>query len=161
LAGDYSAGWREYEWRWKTNDFPSHHPSFVQPVWDGSELAGRTILVHAEQGFGDAVQFVHYLLLVVRRGGKVILEAPRELYRLLLTNARGWQVITSGEPLPAFDVHCPLLSLPPLFGTTLQNIPEVPYLHADHAAQVKWRERLASEPQSLKVGLAWAGRQAF
>jgi hypothetical protein len=122
-------------------------------------LEGRTILLHAEQGFGDAIQFIRYLPLVARCGGKIIIECHPELQRLLQTAAADSPVVATGHTLPAFDLHCPFLSLPRLFGTNLTNIPkDVPYLHANAADVEVWRKRLADQSASLKVGLAWAGR---
>jgi len=159
---DYSQGWREYEWRWKMKDFPSPRRSFSQPQWDGSDLNNRTILLHSEQGFGDAIQFIRYVPLVAKRGGRIIVECPVELQRLFQGEPRGWEIIARGKPLPAFDVHCPLLSLPLVFGTTAQSIPaQVPYLHCDPQLAAKWRERLSGLPESRKVGLVWAGSPAF
>ncbi len=121
--GDYAAGWREYEWRLKCGD--ACHPSarFSQPEWSGEELAGRTILLHAEQGFGDTIHFIRYARVVADRGGKVIVECQRELIGLLsqISCVSGW--IAYGSPLPPFDVHKPLLSLPLVFGTTAESIP--------------------------------------
>jgi tetratricopeptide (TPR) repeat protein len=158
LQGEFLRGWEEYEWRWKWKDFPSPRRDFGQPQWDGSDLNGRIVLLHAEQGFGDTIQFIRYATLVARRGASVVVECQPALKNLLQSNARGWQVIGRGEPLPAFDVHCPLLSLPLAFGTTLQSIPaEVPYLEADAEIARQWKERLAEDSGFLKVGLSWAG----
>ena len=157
--GDLAAGFAEYEWRWKCADFAGARRHFTQPQWDGGPLEGRTILLHAEQGFGDAIQFIRYLPLVARCGGKIIIECHPELQRLLQTAAADSPVVATGHTLPAFDLHCPFLSLPRLFGTNLTNIPkDVPYLHANAADVEVWRKRLADQSASLKVGLAWAGR---
>jgi Flp pilus assembly protein TadD len=156
--GEFQQGWEEYEWRWKCRDFPSARQNFSQPQWDGSPLNDRTILLHTEQGFGDAIQFVRYLPLVAQRGGKIILQCQMELQRLFQTIPGNGQIITQGQTLPAFDLHCPLLTLPRLFGTTLATIPKsIPYLHADKTESQKWQHRLASHAPMLKVGLAWAG----
>jgi tetratricopeptide (TPR) repeat protein len=162
LTGDFAQGWREYEWRWRVRDFTSPPRNFAQPRWDGSELAGRRILIHAEQGIGDMFQFLRYLPLVAARGGRVILECRPETKRLAAANADGWEVLASGETLPAFDVHCPLLSLPLAFGTRLETIPaKVPYMRVDPALAEKWRQRLAGVSRRRKVGLAWAGNPVF
>ena len=160
--GEFIPGWDEYEWRWRCKDFALFRRNFPQPQWDGSDLSGHTILLHTEQGFGDALQFIRYLPLVTQRGGRIIIQCQAELQRLFQIMAGDCPVMARGQPLPAFDVHCPLLSLPRVFGTTLGTIPrQVPYLHAAHAMVENWRERLAVDAGSLNVGLAWAGHPAF
>ncbi|MGD0390626.1 MAG: glycosyltransferase family 9 protein [Tepidisphaeraceae bacterium] len=124
-------------------------------------MEGRTLLLHAEQGVGDAIQFIRYLPLVAQRGGKIIIECQTELQRLFQTTAGRCQIVARGQPLPAFDLHCPLLSLPRVFGTSLANVPNiVPYLHADAEDAGKWQHRLAEHASIVKVGLAWAGSPA-
>ena len=155
--GEFEQGWDEHEWRWKCLDFPSPPRSFSQPLWDGQSLSNRTLLLHMEQGLGDALQFIRYLPLAAEQGGKIILECYPELRRLFEPFARGHELVVRGQPLPPFDFHCPLLSLPRVFKTTLDNIPHAtPYLNADAGDVRKWRERLA-DSSSLKIGLAWAG----
>jgi hypothetical protein len=125
-------------------------------------LETRTILLHTEQGFGDAIQFIRYLPLVAQRGGKIIVECPAELQRLFRTIAGSCQIAVRGQPLPAFDLHCPLLSLPRLFGTTLDNIPKtVPYLSPEPALVDAWNRTLGAADGRLRVGLAWAGNPRF
>jgi Flp pilus assembly protein TadD len=161
LRGDFLEGWEEQEWRWKRKDFRTPGRDFSHPQWDGSMLEGRTLLLHCEQGLGDTLQFFRYLPLVTRRGGKVILECQPELQRLLQANAAELQVVSRGDPIPTFDVHCPLLTLPRLFATDLSNIPRnVPYIRASAADTEAWRERLAGNRAELKVGLVWAGSAA-
>lgn len=153
LEGRLVEGWAEAEWRLAYT--PALRRDFPQPAWDGGDLAGRTILLHAEQGLGDAIQFCRYAPIVAARGGQVVLECQPELADLLATAPGVSQVVRRGDPLPAFDVHCPLLSLPHRFGTTLQTIPAAtPYLAPDPAKVQAWRSRLAGD---VKVGLAWAG----
>jgi Flp pilus assembly protein TadD len=157
--GDFQRGWQEYQWRWEWKNFPSPKRNFSQPQWDGSPLEGRTILLYTEQGFGDAIQFIRYLPLVVQRGGKVIVECQTELQRLLRTMHERYEIVAHGEPLPTFDLHSPLLSLPLVFRTTLENIPNiVPYLHADAQDAQRWQERLENHLPKVKVGLVWGGR---
>jgi len=159
LNGDFAEGWAEHEWRWLFKDFPAHRWSSSKPQWDGSDLANRTILLYCEQGFGDILQFIRFVPMVAGRGGNVIVMCPPHLRRLFqsVPGVGGWVVFD--EPLPQFDVHCPLMSLPLAFGTTLETIPaSVPYLHAEAGEIERWRERLAGEPAGLKVGLVWAGR---
>ena len=163
LLGDYAAGWVGYEHRWRQPLQSRVYRPFKQPMWDGSDLDGRTLLLHAEQGFGDAIHFVRYAPLAARRGGPVVVECPRPLARLFMSLAGVESVVVRDEePLPDFDVHCPLMSLPMVFGTTLATVPaDVPYLHADPIEAAGWRDRLAAAvgfpPYPRRVGLAWAG----
>ncbi|MGD0387896.1 MAG: tetratricopeptide repeat protein [Tepidisphaeraceae bacterium] len=162
LRGDFQAGWEEYEWRWKCKDFSSPVRDLPGPQWDGSPMQGRVILLYAEQGLGDALQFIRYLPLVEERGGKIIVECQAELQRLFQTMAGRCQVVASGQPLPDFDLHCPLLSLPRVFGTNLANIPNiVPYLSPDPALVDAWSRTLGHPDGQLRVGLAWAGSARF
>jgi tetratricopeptide (TPR) repeat protein len=154
--GRYAEGWREHEWRWRRKEQPPR--SYPQPLWRGEPLDGRTILLHAEQGMGDTVQFMRYVPLVATRGGRVLLQVPGPLFALAKA-AFGdrVQVLADGDVLPAFDLHSPLLSLPLAFGTTLETIPaQVPYATADAATAARWRTRLG-DAKGLKVGLVWAG----
>ena len=154
-AGDYARGWDEYEWRWRRSQA---EPRGFGETWRGDDLAGRTILLHAEQGLGDTLQFVRYVPLVAERGGRVVLEVQAPLVRLMQTMPGGAKVIARGEVLPDFDTHCPLLSLPRLFGTRLETIPaDGPYLQADPTAVATWRRKLAADDGRLHVGLVWAG----
>ncbi len=130
---------------------------FSEAFWQGEDIAGRTILLHAEEGFGDTLQFVRYAPLVAARGARVILEVPPPLVRLCAGLPGVTQVVATGAALPAFDCHCPLLSLPHVFGTTLETIPAaIPYLAADPALVREWATRLPPGP-GLRVGLVWAG----
>jgi Flp pilus assembly protein TadD len=160
--GNFQPGWEEYEWRWKCKGFPSPARNFAQAQWDGCPLEARTLLLYAEQGLGDAIQFIRYLPLVAQRGGRIIIECQAELQRLFQTMAGICQVVAFGQPLPAFDLHCPLLSLPRVFGTNLANIPHiVPYLSPDPALVDAWSRTLGSPDGRLRVGLAWAGSPRF
>src|SRR5262249_44770431 len=154
LRGNLAAGWEKYEARWNIGDLPPRN--FSQPQWRGEPLEGKTILLHAEQGFGDTIQFLRYLPLVATRGGRVILEFQKPLVRLA-PPAANVTVVARGDPLPPFDLHCPLLSLPLAFSTTLRNIPaSVPYLAAAPDRVGHWRARIGGAP-GLKIGIAWAG----
>jgi len=157
LAGRLDEGWREYEGRWEVRADGFIIPrGFAQPRWGGEALGDRVLLVHAEQGYGDTLQFCRYLPAVAERG-RVVVEVPRALVRLVSALPGVQEVVASGDPLPAFDVYCPMLSLPAVFGTTLETIPAaVPYLAAEPASVAMWRERLAVLP-GLRVGLVWAG----
>ena len=162
LLGDFGRGWEEFEWRWRVRDFAPWRREFAQPLWLGDEpLAGRTILLHAEQGFGDAIHFVRYASLVAARGAKVVLEVPPPLTALLARIEGASLVVGRGEKLPRFDCHCPLLSLPLAFKTRLDTIPTaIPYLSAPEDRIIKWKQRL---PQSgmRRIGIAWAGNPNF
>jgi hypothetical protein len=154
--GDFLRGWEKYEWRWQVEDadFGRH---FTQPLWDGSPLEGRTLLLYDDQGIGDAIQFIRYLPLAAQRGENIILECQRELQRLFQTMASDFPLLARGQTLPDFDLYCPLSSLPRIFSTDASNIPgTAPYLRADTAGAALWRERLGPST-TLKVGLAWAG----
>ncbi|MGB6344950.1 MAG: tetratricopeptide repeat-containing glycosyltransferase family protein [Xanthobacteraceae bacterium] len=156
--GDFSAGWRGYEARWSVGLLASQRRGFAAPQWSGREaLSGKTILLHAEQGFGDTIQFVRYAALVAERGAaRVVIEVQRELVPLLAGLAGATAVLARGEPLPAFDLHCPLLSLPLAFATELGTIPaRIPYLAAPQASIAIWRDRLPR--RRPLIGLAWSG----
>ncbi len=156
VLGQFKEGWERYESRWRLSAMPPR--PFRQPWWHGEELLGRTILLHVEQGLGDAIQFARYAPIVKALGADVILETPRELMRLFAPLAlQGIRLVQRGTALPHFDVHCPLLSLPGALGCGLTEIPAtVPYLQVDDAAVKTWRERLGPGPE-LKIGLVWAG----
>ena len=156
LMGNFEQGWRDYEWRWRCQDVPTR--PFPQPFWDGAPLAGKTILLHAEQGLGDSLQFIRYAPLVEERGGRVILECQEPLVPLLATCAGIDRVIVCGSTLPDFAVHAPLLSLPVIFGTTLTTLPaQVPYLFADAALVDHWRQELCDAWRVARG--AWAEAQ--
>lgn len=158
LRGDLIEGFREYVWRWQHKGFTLNPRDLVQPQWDGSPLAGRTILLHAEQGLGDAMNFIRYEPLVARCGGTIIVETYPALFRLFRSSFPNQHTVQRGQPLPRFDVHCPLMTLPAIFGTTLDTIPQqTPLLRADDAIIERWRTRIARNDDSMHVGLAWAG----
>ena len=158
LRGDFAAGWREYEWRWRWDNFTSPKRNFSQPLWSGEPLEGKTILLHAEQGLGDAIQFVRYVPMVAKRGGKILLECQPALVRLFSRIGSVQQVIARDEPLPAFDVHSPLMSLPLAFPAEINSIPaKIPYLKAAPKDAASWKKRLASDGAGRRVGLVWAG----
>lgn len=131
-------------------------PGFGEP-WRGEDITGRTILLYAEQGLGDTLQFVRYVPMVAARGCHVLLEVQPALVRLLHTIPGVTQIVARGDTLPPFDVHCPLLSLPRAFSTRLETIPAaIPYLHADPAATAGWLAKLLNKG-GLRVGLVWSG----
>jgi tetratricopeptide (TPR) repeat protein len=157
MLGDFASGWKEYEWRWKTGAFARHRSLPQAPLWLGAQpVAGKTILLHAEQGFGDTIQFIRYAPLLAGRGAKVICEVQPEL-QPLLSDLEGVTVIASGAPRPAFELHCPLLSLPLAFKTTPETIPaRIPYLAAPAERVSYWRERL--RPGGPRAGFVWSGQ---
>jgi len=158
LFGDFERGLPEYEWRWKVKNVMRGSPKIAQERWDGRELGGRTILLHAEQGFGDAIQFIRYVPMVAERGARIVLRCPPELKRLFASVPHIAEIVEAGAPLPKFDEHCPLLSLPLIFKTDLNSIPApMPYLHADENLARIWREKLAGHAASRKIGLSWSG----
>jgi len=155
LAGNYAAGWTEYEWQWKRRG--EQPRKFAQPTWDGSALGRRTMLLYAEQGLGDTLQFIRYAPLIKRQDGIVVLECQPELVRLLRRCAGIDLVVSRGDALPAFDVQAALLSLPRIFATTLESVPAaVPYLTADRDRVVDLHKRLQGG-DALKVGIVWRG----
>ena len=158
--GDFREGWEEYEWRWQDESRAAPVPRFTAPLWDGSQkLAGRRVLLHAEQGYGDAMQFIRYAPLLAERGAVVLAICDPALERLFRTVPDVEAVVEAGQPLPEFDYQVPLMSLPRGFGTTLDTIPQrVPYFRPDDSAVKKWRARLGDGNARLKVGLAWTGR---
>lgn len=157
LGGDYREGFREYEARWRIRQVVGRTPTFRQPVWDGSDLTGRRILLHAEQGAGDAIQFVRYAGFVRERGGRVILAARPPLLRLL-SWLEGCDV-AGDATLPHYDVHCPLLSLPHLAGTDIDTIPPPAQFAIPSQMKQKWSEMLG-EKTGTRVGIVWAGAPA-
>jgi hypothetical protein len=156
--GELATGWRLYEWRWQQSSWGDQVRNFTAPLWLGREpLAGKTILLHAEQGFGDALQFVRYVPRVERLGARVLLEVQTPLVSLLSTMRSVSQVLARGQPLPDFDLHCPLMSLPLAFGTELNSIPaDIPYIEVPAERIARWRVRLG-EKRRPRVGFVWAG----
>ncbi len=162
-AGDYQNGFHEYEWRWKTRTTRPH--GMTAPLWKGESFVGQTLLIHTEGGFGDMVQFARFIPLAVRRGGRVIVRVRRELLSLLEDSFPGQEFVTEDTPPPAHDIQCPVLSLPPALGITLDTIPASGgFLTADPEKVARWRDRLAEDAvargassRALRVGLVWAG----
>ena len=154
--GSYQRGFREYEWRWRSLEFSKRVRPFNQPLWDGKPLHGKVILLHAEQGYGDTIQFVRFIQDVVRLGGFVVLEVPSLLHRLLASLDGVHLCLRHGiDPLPPFDVHCPLMSLPHLLGTEITSIPP-PVSLPIAPGKTALRMTDGSIPP-LRVGLVWAG----
>ncbi|HDR9480998.1 TPA: tetratricopeptide repeat protein [Burkholderia aenigmatica] len=159
--GDFEAGWAEYEWRWRDSQLDGSRRDFAQPRWThGMALDGQTILLYPEQGLGDTLQFCRYVPLVKALGARVVVEAPVELKALFATLDGVDVLVARGDPLPPFDLHCPLLSLPLEFRTDLSSIPAGgPYLRADPARVEHWRARLGATDRP-RIGLVWSGNPA-
>jgi tetratricopeptide (TPR) repeat protein len=156
-GGDYKRGWQEYEWRFKVPGHAGPAQRFAQPTWHGRETA-HTVLLHAEQGLADTLQFVRYVSLVSPRCSEVILECQPELKPLLLVMRDAPRVLARGDPLPAFTMHAPLMSLPALLGTTLESIPwNGPYLRAPAERVARWQKAMSKRRKGLNVALLWAG----
>jgi tetratricopeptide (TPR) repeat protein len=164
MRGEFRAGWQAYEWRTRTRQARGAVRDTDAPLWRGEAADGRTILLHAEQGHGDTLQFIRYAPMVARRGLRLVIEVQPALKRLVEGSAAlhlppGTIVLAQGESLPRFDLQAPLLSLPRAFATELETVPaEIPYLSTDETAVARWRARLAELP-GRKVGLVWAGGQ--
>jgi hypothetical protein len=159
LRGQFEQGWPEYEWRWKCKEFTPH--IFPQPVWTGESLAGKAILLHAEQGFGDTIQFIRFASILKRQGATVILGCPNQLLQLLQGFPGVDLLIGENDVLPAFDVHAPLLSLPGILKTTIETIPaSIPYFLAKPALLEQWRDRL-NKFEGFKIGISWQGNPFF
>jgi tetratricopeptide (TPR) repeat protein len=157
--GRYAEGWPEYEWRWKIKEVVKEQRR--EPLWDGSALNGRTILLWAEQGLGDTLQAIRFAPLVKQRGGTVVVECQAPLVPLLSRCPGIDRLVAGGSPLPAVDVQAPLMSLPWLLGVTLDTLPaKVPYLFADPGLVEQWQRELEGPP-SLKIGIAWQGNPQF
>ena len=156
--GDLGRGFEQYEWRWKRSGISDTRRGYGRPLWLGEyPLARKTILLHAEQGLGDTIQFARYAPLLARAGAKVMLEVQPELKSLLAGLEGVASCHARGETLPTYDVHCPLGSLPLALKTGPGNIPaDIPYLRADEAYLAKWRARIEALP-GKRVALAWAG----
>ncbi len=171
--GDYPQGWREYEWRWKIDRFSSNRRGFSRPFWDGSDIGNATLLLHTEQGLGDAIQFVRYVPMVASRVKNFILECQPSLMRLFEPLVGAERIVSTESTLPEFEVQAPLLSLPKIFETMLSKIPwSGPYLAADSTLIEKWRARIAEahwacrlsgkpgNPSPRKIGIVWESNLA-
>jgi Flp pilus assembly protein TadD len=156
-AGDFEHGWPEYEWRWNRPKTPPRR--LPQPRWDGGSLAGKTLLIYVEQGLGDTFQFIRYAPLVKAQGATVLVECPAFLHPLLSRCQGIDRLLAEGSPLPEFDCHTPLLSLPHILRTNWATLPaEVPYLFADPERVGRWAEELRPL-EGFKVGIAWQGNR--
>jgi len=169
--GDFERGWPEYEWRLKCRNH--RELTFNCPQWAGQDLAGRSILLHTEQGLGDSLQFIRFAAMVKQRGGRVVVSCPPPLVRLLAMCPYVDGVLSEHPPVPDWDFHAPLMSLPAIFGTTWATLPaETPYLFVDDAAIGRWRPvvsraldeetvgpagRTRDPGRIFTIGIAWQG----
>jgi len=161
LRGELSAGWEDYEWRWQLPSAPAQMRQLRGPLWDGTKLGERPLLLIADQGYGDTIQFARYLPAVAARGTNLLLAGSPEM-RAILDQLPGVRArFERWEAIPPYEFQCPLSSLPRAFGTTLDNIPApIPYLRAEPDRAARWRARLdALAPRGYRrIGLVWAGR---
>ena len=157
LLGEYEEGWKEYEWGWQCGERGKPR-QYSQPTWLGEEpIAGKTILIHPEQGFGDLIQFCRYVTMLEKLGAKVVLEAPASLVELMQSLSPTLTVINEGDVLPAFDGVCPVMSLPLALKTTLETIPaSTPYLSVSETKKQYWRAKLGQKTKP-RVGIVWSG----
>ncbi len=159
LTGDFLRGWPKFEGRWRTKGFSRR--SYTQPLWDGSQLAGKTILLYSEQGLGDTLQFIRYASIVKQFGCTVLVQCPASLRGLLegLSGVDQW--IDASKDLPSFDFHCPLMSLPGILKTSMDTIPaSIPYVSARAPLVEKWTDRM-KELEGFKIGICWQGNRNF
>jgi tetratricopeptide (TPR) repeat protein len=157
LLGEYEQGWKEYEWGWQCGERGKPR-QYSQPTWLGAEpIAGKTILIHPEQGFGDLIQFSRYVPMLENLGANVILEAPASLVELMASLSSKLTVIKEGDALPAFDVVCPVMSLPLALKTTLKTIPaNTPYLRESESKKQYWQAKLGVKTRP-RIGIVWSG----
>ena len=156
LIGCFEQGWRHHEWRKRLAE-PIASESYSQPLWLGEEnISGKTMFIHWEQGFGDVIQFCRYAKMVEAKGAKVVMEVPSALRRLLKNLSSTIEIVDEATKYVNFDYHCPLMSLPLAFQTTLENIPAaIPYLRAEPDRVEYWKSRLRNH--EFKIGIAWQG----
>lgn len=160
-TGNFKEGWEEYEWRWKRDTQHMEKRNLSKPLWDGSDLHGKTILLHAEQGLGDTFQFIRYAKIARDKGGVVIAAVQNPLVDILSLCPYIDRVIPLTTPLPLYDVHAPLLSLPHILQTTEETIPcEIPYLYAHTQLVEYWREKLSAD-KNFKIGICWQGNPNY
>jgi tetratricopeptide (TPR) repeat protein len=176
LQGNWSKGWPEFEWRWQTKDFPRY--AIDRPRWDGSSLEGRTLLVLAEQGLGDTLQFIRYMPVIQQDGSRITFACQAPLQCLLAICWRRESIVDQSEGLPEFDCYVPLASLPGILHSTPSTIPtDIPYLHADAELVERWKSTehgvrcaeadVSSTPHSalrtshFYIGIAWQGSRAY
>jgi Flp pilus assembly protein TadD len=161
LRGEFASGFAEYEWRYQVAGAVPPLPPNCRPQWDGTPLVDATLLLIADQGFGDSIQFARYIPWACGRCSRVVIAADPNLHPLIRQVQPALELVERWDRCPPFAAYCPLSGLPRLHGTTLGTIPrETPYLHADPASVEVWRARLHDllQPGTLRIGVAWAGR---
>jgi hypothetical protein len=158
LAGDYARGWPQYESRWNYEHLAGALPTYSQPRWTGQDIKDKTVLVVGEQGHGDNIQFVRFIGDIVSRGARVVLTLNASLRPLILGPSIP-TILVEGDPLPEFDYWIPIMSIPGVIGTTVENIANVQYyLTADAQLQKQWQTVLGHKTR-LRVGFCWSGRR--
>jgi Tfp pilus assembly protein PilF len=161
LRGEFAEGWREYEWRYRIAGAPPLLPPTDRPQWDGAALQDATLLLIADQGFGDSIQFCRYIPWVCTRCPRVVVAADPLLHPLIRQLHPGLKLVSRWDRCPPFAAYCPLSGLPRLHGTTIDTIPgNVPYLQVDPLRAEILRARLQQlvQPRTRRIGIAWAGR---
>jgi hypothetical protein len=158
LMGRYLEGWELYEWRFNVRDLKDNYYTFPQPAWRGlKDIRGKKLLIYAEQGLGDVIQFCRYIPQIDILGAEIIFEVPKTLVSFISTLNSNLSVVEKGEPLPEFDAYCPVMSLPYVFKTTVQTIPaQIPYLFSDKQKVENWQHKLGDK-QKMRIGLVWSG----
>ena len=161
LTGQYEEGWKLYEWRRQAKTTKNNYKLYNQPLWLGKEsLQNKILLVEAEQGLGDIIQFCRYIPMLENIGAKVILEIPRTLTSIIKTMPSNLLILEKRQSLPHFDYHIPIMSLPHAFNTNTQNIPaSIPYLFSDKVKREYWNKKLSKKTKP-RVGLVWSGSTA-
>ncbi len=158
MCGEFAEGWAEYHWRWRVSALKLRPERVLPgPEWRGEDLAGKTLLVYAEQGLGDVLQFCRFIPALARRGIRVVLEVHAPLVRVLSTLSGVAELVAGGDPLPSFDAHVAMMDLPFCLGVGSDFMADsIPYLAPPPDAVEKWQQRLP-QGRRLKVGICWAG----
>jgi tetratricopeptide (TPR) repeat protein len=160
VLGDFEKGWHGYEWRYNRPSQGSLR-TYPEPRWDGSDLQGKTIFVHAEQGLGDTFQFIRYAKLIKEKNGNLIVGVQKPLVTLMKRCKHIDQVVSLDDTPPSFDVHSPMLSLPYVLKTLLDTVPcEIPYLYADEKLVADWKQKLSTD-KNFKIGICWQGNDNY
>ena len=158
LRGEYLEGWKLFEWRWKLKRVERHIRRFNQPLWLGNgTIKDKTILIYAEQGLGDVIQFSRYVKLLLAMGARVILEVPKTLVTIMTSIHPSVGVVAKGSELTHFDLQCPIMSLPLAFKTSVESIPNTtPYLYVNETLREMWAKKLGKKNR-MRIGIAWSG----